>query len=98
METDVRIPCTVAARALWRTPYAPALVHLAPNRQRLIWAARNDLLLDPQSATAEELTAMLVVKLVREEKDKVVVALRTRGTLIELSLAKELLSRGAGSV
>ena len=97
MQTEVQVPCVVAARTLWRAPYAPALVRLAPNRQRLVWAARKDLVLDPQSADADELSATLKARLVREVEGAVVISLLTRGIRMELSLSKAVLTGTDGS-
>ena len=97
MEKEVWIACTVPARVLWRAPYAPALVRVAPNRLKLVWAAREDLLLDSQPAVSDELSATVRATLVREEDDGIVVSFLTRGEATEFSLAKTVLNSGVGS-
>ncbi len=97
MERSVAIPCVVSARALWRTPYALALIRVGPKTQKLVWAQRKDLVLDAQSPTEEELSAALLARVLREEEDAVVVSLRTRGMLTELAISKAVFKTLTGS-
>jgi hypothetical protein len=88
---NIAIPCVVAARPLWRTQYAPALIRVAPNRQKLVWAERRDLEIQSQSATADELSATLRARVLREEPDSFVVCLRTRGIPTEIVVLKAVM-------
>jgi len=92
VETEIHIPCVVPARTLWRTQYAPALLWLGENRQKLVWASRKEVTLNLQAADAEELTGTLRARLVRVECDALIVSLRTRGNTLEISVPKSLLN------
>lgn len=97
MEKHVAVPCVVAAKPLWQAPYALALVRISPQEQKLVWAEKKDIVLDSQSPTADELSATIKARLLREEKDLVVVVVHTRGIPAELSVTKALLKTKASS-
>ena len=98
MERSVSIPCVVSAKALWRTQYAPVLLRVGPNTQRLVFAQKSDLRLNEQPPTLEELTATLSAKILREDREQIVVSLLTRGVPTELSIAKSVFRTAAASV
>ena len=97
MERNVSIPCVVSAKALWRAQYAPVLIRVGPDKQRLVFAQRNDLRLNEQSSALEELTATLSAKILREDPEEIVVSLLTRGIPTELSIAKAVFRAAAAS-
>ena len=92
MQPMVRIPCVIGLSTLVGEKYPLVLVDTAPQKTKLVWAAEDQLVLREQIPTANELLALLVAPVVREDEGSVVVSVQSREGEIELTVSKAVLS------
>ena len=91
MAKALAIPCVVDGRALWNAPYSAAFISVSPQKQRLVWVSRDDLVVESQKVEGDQLKAVVCVELVKDKGRSVVVAVNTSGQVEHITVSKDVL-------